>query len=127
MHRKWKPRFTIQRPSQDNPEYAVFSIDGLADAPGLDEHWASILLSKIDQYAAEEKHIVVVSKRAYISSDGTDLSEYYVRLGFEKVVMGQGLPVLVYTKGWSQKKRFFGRKEVRHDQIMVGTNLWTGN
>jgi len=83
---------------------AVFAIEGLVDGPDLPERSARVLLSRIEKYALEEQRIVVVSKRAWISSDGTDLTEYYVRLGFEKLEMEDGLQELVYTKRWSLKK-----------------------
>jgi hypothetical protein len=84
-----------QLPEQLN----VFAVEGLAETPG-ENVWknpAKALLSKIEQYAHMEQRIVVLSKQARISSDGTDLTEYYVGLGFEKVLMDHGGIELVYT------------------------------
>jgi len=74
----------------------VFSIEGLADAPGVNERSSKLLMSKIEKYALSEKRLVVVPERAYIIDGETDLTPYYVRLGFEKVEMNDGLSYLLY-------------------------------
>lgn len=104
-----------------NKQFNVFAIEGVADTPGLTEGLARILLSKIEEYARKEQKIVVVQKQAHTSSDGTDLTEYYEQLGFEKVVMEHGLHELVYT-GKSYSATSFS--EVEDMPIMVGMNFW---
>jgi len=99
----------------------VFAIEGLVDAPGLPMS-ASSLLSKIQKYAHKEQKIVVVPSWARIGSDGQDLSEYYVRLGFEKVEMEDGLHEYVYTGTSPLAEDVWASDE----QIIVGMNLWTG-
>jgi len=118
---------------EDEEQFDVFAIEGLVDAPGLDEQSTRDLMSQIEKYAHQEEKIVVVSKRAYIR-DGVDLSAYYVGHGFEKVEMEKGWsgsaedgvawPVLIYSERW-----FHGpsAEDVPVDpQVMVGLNLWTG-
>lgn len=101
-------------------QFDVFFIEGLVDAPGLDEESTKDLMSQIEKYAHKDKRIVVVSERAYIV-DGVDVSSYYVRHGFRKVEMeDREHPVLIYTQRWSDSK------DVVDPQVMVGVNLWTG-
>lgn len=100
----------------------VFSVEGLADAPGVPERWARVLLPKMQQYAHKEKKIVVVPMWALTSSDGRDLTEYYVRLGFEKVDMEDGMHEYVYMGNSSSAEE----EQVDNQQIMVRLNLWTG-
>jgi len=101
----------------------VFAIEGLANAPGLTEQAARVLLSKIVKYAHEEQMIVVVPQWAYTSSDGTDLTEYYVRLGFKKVEMEEGLyDELVYTGTALSAEDM----SVENEHMMVGMKLWKG-
>jgi len=118
----------------------VFAIEGLADTPGLSEHSARVLLCKIGKYAHEEKKIIVVPSHAYISRDGTDLTDYYVRLGFEKIEMKDGHHELVYmgtssqaedplvTASGEEHRTLVGRLlEVAEErQTMVTVNLYTG-
>jgi len=109
----------------------VFAIEGIAAAPGLATACASALMSNIGQYARQEQRTVVVPKHAYIGFDGTDLTEYYVRIGFDKVEMVDGTHELVYS-GTSplekpvETEKSYGRDEAA-EQIMVGLGLWTGN
>lgn len=103
-------------------EFDVFAIEGLADAPGFSERSARILLSKIEKYAHKEQKIVVVPKWARMSSDGRDLTDYYVRLGFEKVEIVDGQDEYVYTG----RSYLIEEKWVENQQIMVGMNLWAG-
>jgi len=103
----------------------VLKIGGLMAAPGLPEDSARVLLYKINKYARKERKIVVLSKRAYISRDGTDLTEFYVRLGFEKLMMEEGLYELVYTRVGSSSAAEPQRLnlESAKQQMMVGMNL----
>jgi len=141
---------------QSSQQFDVFAIEGLLDAPDLSKSSAAVLISKISEYAQEgldapdlsnssvrvlvskiaqyahqEKKVVVVPDRAYRSNGGmTDLTEYYVRLGFQKVEMQGGAQVLLYTGHWQntlvpdgphRKKTLLS---VENNQIMVGMNLW---
>lgn len=109
---------------RDMKQFEAFEIEGLADAPGLPELSARVLLSKIQDYAHQEQKIVVVSKRAkqaYMGADGKDVIDYYVRLGFEEVLMQDGTSELVYTGTCSAEDCW-----VENQQIMVGVNLQTG-
>lgn len=108
-----------QLPEQLN----VFAVEGLAETPG-ENVWknpAKALLSKIEQYAHTEQRIAVLSKQARISSDGTDLTEYYERLGFEKVEMENGSHELIYT-GISP---WVGKQMSESEPILVNFNIWT--
>lgn len=101
----------------------AFAIEGIADAPGFDDRSARILLSKIAKYAHKEQRMVVVPLRAYIrKEDGTDLSEYYVRLGFEKVEVEGRKYRLVYTGNSISEADEWVEKQ----QICAGLNLWQG-
>jgi len=103
--------------------FGVFQIEGVADAPGLPfERSARVLLAKMARYAQREQRLVVVPAKAYKDIDGTDLTEYYVRLGFEKVEMKEGQEVLVYMEASSSPSDLWVGKQ----QLMVGMNLWTG-
>lgn len=101
-------------------QYNVFALEGLADTAGLSERAARPLLSKIAKYARKEKRFVVLSKRAYTGSDGTDLTEYYVRLGFKKVVMDKGHE-LVYTAFASFDDKY---SQSPSDQVLISMSLW---
>lgn len=103
-------------------KFDVFALEGLAEAPGLPERSARVLLAKIAKYAQEEHKLVVVPKRARISSQGKDLTEYYVHLGFEKVEMKDGYELL-YT-GTVDSYRFTD-KWVEDRQVMIRMDLWT--
>jgi len=108
--------------------FDVFAIEGLVDAPGLTESSARDLLSRIAKYADEEQRIVVVPRRAYICSDGTDLTDYYVNLGFEKVEMKGG--DLTEMKGRSHELVYTGisssdeNVQAENEQIMFGVDRW---
>lgn len=109
----------------------VFAIEGLSETPDLAEGWtealAEVLLSKIARYARKEQRIVVLSKQAHTSSDGTDLTEYYVRLGFEKVQMENGLELVYTGKRHKQGLQALNvptlQAEMAH--IMIGMDLWS--
>lgn len=101
--------------------FDIFEIEGLADAPGLPESSTGLLLSKIKKYAHKEQKLVVVPRRACIRGDGTDLTEYYVRLGFEKVRMTDGRRKLVYTGAVSPTEKLLVR--IHSNTIMVGISL----
>lgn len=105
-------------------QFDVFAIDGLADAPGLTEQTARVLLSKIEKYAHQEQKIVVLPRWAYISSErrdltrpGCDLLDYYVRLGFVKVEMEDGMHEYIYMGSSSSEDSW-----VENQQVMVGMN-----
>jgi len=91
----------------------VFSIEGLVHAPDLSERSTRILLSKIEKYAHTEHRLVVVPQYAYISDDGTDLVEYYERIGFEVV---RGRTEMVYTGASRSPKDMF----LETDHFMIG-------
>jgi len=115
----------------------VFAIDGIAAAPHLNEREARILLSKIEKYAHQERKIVVVPKHALKSGDETDLTSYYVHLGFEWVEMGR--PPRLGEDGMESRHEWESRHElvymggsssiddqwVENQQTMIGMNLWT--
>lgn len=107
--------------------FGVFAIKGLACGPGLNERSARVLLSKIEQYAHKERKMVVVRFPSYISSSGTDLTNYYLRLGFEKLEMDDRMPVLVYDPvrvyGGGRSDKWAADKWVDEQQIMVRMNL----
>jgi hypothetical protein len=92
----------------------VFAILGLADAPSLSESSTRILLSKIEKYAHTQQRLVVVPECK--SSDGTDLTDYFVRLGFEKVEMTDRPSLLVYTGASRSTMDMF----LENDQVMIG-------
>lgn len=89
-----------QRWGSSRENLDVFAIGGLVDAAEASEASARILLSKIERYAHKERKVVVASKWAWKSLDGTDngrdLTDYYVRLGFQKVEMQDGSQELIY-------------------------------
>jgi hypothetical protein len=106
-------------------QFAAFAIRGLAGAPGLTTSQdlyavSKVLLQKILWYAQTERRIVVVHYPFYIGSDGTDLTEYYVRLGFEKLEMENGMHELVYTgrsvnwadNSWMARSRFMAKLDI---------------
>lgn len=127
-HQRLKTQFGPRRWGRDIMRFGVFAIEGLADAPGLSENAARVLLSRIGRYAIKERKMVVVSHRACTGMDGKQLVDYYVRLGFAEVEMEDGRRELVYTKGWLLKKGPFSAEdvsEVDNDPIMVGM-IWTG-
>lgn len=113
-------------------KFDVFSIEGLAGAPDLDDRLARVLLSRLTTYARKERMVVVVSKGGRTSANSKDiawsrdLTNYYVRLGFEKLEMrgrsGTSDFELVYTGSHSSDEDMW----VGNQQIMVGMNLWTG-
>lgn len=101
-------------------DFDVFAIEGLVDAPGLSKSSARDLLSKIANYADTEQRIVVVPRRAYTHSDGTDLTDYYVALGFDKVEMKDGSHELVYTRISSLGKE----AQAENRNMMFGVDRW---
>lgn len=100
-------------------QFDVFAIEGIADAPGLSELSTRVLLLKIAEYAHKENKILTVSKGACISSGGKDLTQYYVRLGFEKVEMEGQLHELIYAGTPSSAKDVLADGE----QMMVAMSL----
>jgi len=100
----------------------VFAIEGLAGAPGMSDQMARVLLAKVQEYAHEEQMIVMVPWWAFSWSDGTDLTEYYVSLGFEKVDMNKGWYELVLTDISLTAEEMV----VESQQIMTGMSLWAG-
>merc|ERR1719424_556992 len=122
LRRKVEERYSTSRSrgfwGRPKKRFAVFAIRGLtraADLPGSRGFGANeALLSKIEKYAHEENRIIVVPYPSYISSDGTDFTEYYARFGFEKLEMADGKKhVLVYTgtsllheESWAVRSRY---------------------
>lgn len=107
-------------------QFNALMIEGLAVAPGLSEQPAKLLLSKIAQYAFKERSLTVLSKQAYLLWDGSDLTEHYVNLGFEKVMFEDGSYELLYSR-WKKGSSAAGEQPgVANPQIIVGLNLWTG-
>lgn len=76
---------------------SVFSIEGLAEGPFSSARSARVLLGKIAEWALQEHKLIVVPKHAVYCSDGTDLTSYYMRLGFKKVEMDDGTYELIYS------------------------------
>lgn len=104
----------------------AFAIEGLAgNTPGRDTQSAENLLANIEEYAQKERRAVLVVYPSYIGNDGTDLTEYYVRLGFVLVEMETGAPVLVYAGPSSRPTH--AKVEDWHGNIMVGFDLLTGS
>lgn len=102
-------------------QFAVFEVGGIINAPDLPERSARALLSKIYEYASQERRIVVVSRNAYFSDFGAyDLTDYYVHLGFEKVDMEDGSYTLVYTGTSPSAEEMW----VENRQVMIGLKLW---
>lgn len=54
-------------------------------------------MDKIVNWAKLEQKLVVVARDAVNFSDGTDLTPYYMRLGFKKLEMDDGTYDLVYS------------------------------
>lgn len=100
----------------------VFAIEGLAAGPDVDMHSARTLLRKVEKYASIEQRFIVMPMHALISSDGSDLTDYYVRLGFDKVQLKGELHELVYTGAACLAADAWEDEET----VMVGMNLWTG-
>jgi len=101
--------------------FDVFSIAGLLDGPWFPEHSAKALLSEIAKYAQTEQKIVAVPKEAYARGGVTDLTEYYVRLGFEKVWMEDDSFNLVYIGSTPSGEGALADK----GQLMVRMKLWS--
>lgn len=81
---------------------SVFMIKGLARGPGSSEDSARILLAKIAEWAEAEKRLVVVARDSLNDGSpiGRDLTEYYKRLGFERVMGDDGTYDLVFRRTW---------------------------
>lgn len=100
----------------------VFALEGLAEGPDLPELSARTLLFKLFKYAQWENRLMVVPERAYTSIDGRELTEYYVRLGFEKIDITDGPFLkqrLVYLGSSFSATDMF----VQNHQVMIGMNL----
>lgn len=100
-------------------QFEVFAIEGLVASASVTERSARFLLYKIEKYAYKESKLVVLPKSARVSSDGRDMTKYYVRLGFKRVEMEDGAHEYVYT-GISSSG---GDSKVEHQQIMVEMSL----
>jgi hypothetical protein len=122
--KKFEEQFGKERQGEIGKEVDVFEIEGVAQAPGVPSRPARVLLAKIAKYAQKEQKLVLVPMRAYISKDGTDLTDYYLSLGFEKVEMDDGAHQfqLVFTGHATTPEDIF----VESHEVMVGMNLWTG-
>lgn len=116
-----RPWSSPLRFEDDNRELDVIVVEGVAHAPGLSERSAKILSSKIEKYAHTEQKIVVLPKWAYINSDGIDLTEYYVRLGFEKVQMDEDEEAYEYV--YTGISSSIEDDWVENQQLMVGIGL----
>lgn len=101
-------------------------MQGLAHAPSLTQISAELLLAKIVRYAYKEQKIVMVPKHAYINRFEVDLTEYYVRFGFEKVEMDDETYELVYMGPLPQDTSVGQAGNNEDPQIMVDIDLWTG-
>lgn len=101
----------------------VFALEGVVAAPGMTDQSARLLLSRIQEYAHQEERIVVVPWYAFSWSDQTDLEEYYVGLGFEKVDMKDGWYELVLT----DMSLTAEEKAVDSQQTMISMSLWAGS
>jgi len=124
VEKQYGKRWTRRWWGRAKKEFDVFALEGLAEAPWLPSTSSRALLAKIENYAQKEQRIVVVPKWAYISSDGTDLSEYYVNLGFDYVQMDGQLHELIYLPSVASPSA--ADMFVEGQQIMVGMNLWAG-
>lgn len=76
---------------------SAFAIEGIAEAPDLSARSARVLLAKIAKWAQAEQRLVVVARHAIHLSGRTDLTAYYMKLGFEKVALDDGSYDLVYS------------------------------
>jgi len=114
---------------ESSQQLNVFALEGLVDShismydPGSSGSSARALLSKIAEYANQEKKVVVVHGKAYKSLDGADLTEYYESLGFQKVEMQGGVQVLLYID-MSEAQEEVGDVPEENQATMVGLNLW---
>lgn len=122
VEKHYGKRWTRNWWGRDKKKFDVFAVDGLAEAPLLPSMSSRILLAKIEKYAYKEQRIVHVPKWAYISSDETNLSEYYVELGFELVEMDEKLHELIYIPSLANPPET--DMFVETQQIMVGMNVW---
>lgn len=85
-------------PGGDVEHVPVFAVTGLSEAPNIPASSATVLLAKIAKWAQIEQRLVVVPRHALHTSDGSDLTSYYVRLGFDKMnIMDDGSYDLVYS------------------------------
>lgn len=118
----FEQQFKVAGRLHSRARWDVFAIEGVADAPGLSERSARVLLSKIQKYARKEQTVVVLPAWARISRDGRDLTDYYVRLGFERVEMEDGDFEYIYADtSYSAEDAW-----VENQQIMVGLSFRTG-
>lgn len=125
VEEQYGKQWTLQ--GKERGVFDVFALEGLVDAQSPSKHSIIALLSKIEFYAYKEQRIVVVPRRAYISSNGTDFTEYYLYLGFHKVEM-EGRPHELFFTGTfapsaNQKQR--SKRLAANQKIMVNMNLWS--
>jgi len=118
----------MAQPQTQHGKVDVFAIQGLAAQPGYEDHLAHALLYQIGRYANEEQKLVVVPEWAYMSSDGKDLTDYYVGFGFQKVEMEDRPHVLVYlgASGIGFQYKGTGTYETPAtipDKLMIGMSL----
>merc|ERR1712232_564439 len=73
----------------------VFAISGLVE-PQLSARAARLLLTKVGEWAKSEQRLVTVARHALQSSNGTDLTPYYLKLGFVQLKMDDEASILVY-------------------------------
>lgn len=119
------------RSGNGNGEIEIFAIEGVVHRPGLpDERSTRVLLAKIADYARSEQKLLVAPKHACMSIDGTDLTDYYLRLGFHRVGMFEEYDYdfepsilrheLVYTGSSSSLTDAW----MENRQLLIGMNLW---
>jgi len=105
---------------------SLFAIDGLAEAPNqIPELSVRLLLAEIDKWAQIERALVVVPEHAVRSADGTDLSGYYTRLGFSKVLNMDDLSyVLLYSGSPAPVADASPGSDSDHDLVMIELSPW---
>lgn len=104
--------------------FSAFAIEGLAEAPDLPVRSARVLLAKIARWAQAEQSHVMVARQA-IHRDGTDLTDYYLKLGFEKLELDDGSYDLVYfgyESGYGNSTHSVTDQWIGDRQFMVRAN-----
>jgi len=79
----------------DKKSVPVWEIEGLVDTE-LTGKPVRLLLTKIAKWAQIEQKLVMVAQNAVHLKDGSDLTGYYMRLGFAKVNMDDESSRLIY-------------------------------
>lgn len=105
-------------PNSGKGSVPVFAIHGLVE-PELSARAARLLLTKVGHWAQSEQRLVIVARHAVQSSNGTDLTPYYCRLGFVQVKVDDGLSILAYPGTFASKFKSQRMKMEEH-QFLVG-------